>query len=125
MALGTPSPKPEVWAPVGPQVRTVSLLADDIHTWIVALPHLFGGRLIGVPGCRLIDGCLPPPDAGRKSLGLTVRFGDARSLQEQIRRVSTAWLGPLLGNCPPEQSPGGLSFIHWAWGKGRELALCP
>lgn len=58
----------------------VSLSADEVHTWIVALPHLFGGRLICVPGRGLIDGRLPPPDAGRESLGLTVRFGDARGL---------------------------------------------
>lgn len=58
----------------------MSLSMQEVRTWIVALPHLFGGWLISVPGRGLIDGRLPPPDAGRKSLGLTVRFGDARGL---------------------------------------------
>lgn len=52
------------------------------RTWIVALPHLFGGWLISVPGCGLIDGRLAPSNAGRESLGLIVGFGDAWSLWE-------------------------------------------
>lgn len=52
-----------------------------VHTWIVALPHLFGGRLISVPRRGLIDGRLPPPDAGRESLGLIVCFGDSGGLE--------------------------------------------
>lgn len=95
-----PTPRqPEAWAAAGPGTRTCrragaprgplmplpalawgSLAADEVRTWIVALPHLFGGRLISVPGRGLIDGRLPPPDAGRESLGLIVRFGDSRGL---------------------------------------------
>lgn len=63
-----------------PALAWGSLAADEVRTWIVALPHLFGGRLISVPGRGLIDGRLPPPDAGRESLGLIVRFGDSRGL---------------------------------------------
>lgn len=52
----------------------------EAHTWIVALPHLLGGWLVGVPRRGLIDGRLSPPDAGRESLGLIVCFGDAGGL---------------------------------------------
>lgn len=70
---------PEAFHPSQPWVQ-VSLAAREAHTWIVTLPHLFGGQLISVPGHGLIDGRLPPPDAGRESLGLIVSFGDARGL---------------------------------------------
>lgn len=93
--------QPEVWAATGhgsgpaeelghpeglghfhlPQPEGRCLRPPEVHTWIVALPHLFGGWLISVPRRGLIDGRLPPPDAGRESLGLIVCFGDAGGLE--------------------------------------------
>lgn len=64
-----------------PSRRVGVSVHPEVHTWIVALPHLFGGWLISVPRRGLIDGCLPPSDAGRESLGLIVCFGDAGGLE--------------------------------------------
>lgn len=47
-------------------------------TWVFILPHLFRRWLISVPRCRLIDGCLSPPNASCKSLRLIFSLGNAR-----------------------------------------------
>lgn len=71
----------DLWRSQSAQQAGVSA-SRRTRTWIVALSHLFGGRLISVPGCGLIDGCLAPSNAGRESLGLIVGFGDARGLRK-------------------------------------------
>lgn len=68
------------FSPSPPAPSVGGSVCPGLHTWIVALPHLFGGRFIGVPRRGLIDGRLAPPDAGRESLGLIVCFGDAGGL---------------------------------------------